>query len=224
VTPQHIRPLAMLAALVLLPAPAMAQQKAANKKLYCWDQDGQRVCADTLPAEAAGMARDEISASSGMRTGQVQRALTPEERAALAEEEQRRQLDAMAEETRRRTEQAMLITFQDENELRRVFSERVTLVENSIETARYNVASLREGLVTLLRTAAERELAGKPVAEKLAADIRQRHAQLLYHQLLQRNFERQRAALDGEIEATLERYRALKSGTTAAAPATAPAQ
>lgn len=199
-----------MACLALLPALASAQQ-AVNKKLYCWDQNGQRVCADSLPPEAVDAARDEISISSGMRTGQVQRALTDEERAARAEEEAAHRTEALATETRRRTDQALLSTFQNEDELRRVFSERMTLVDNSIQTSRYNVTSLREGLVTLLRTAGERELDGKPVPDKLADDIRQRHAQLLYHQLLQRSFERQRATLDAEINETLDRYRRLKA-------------
>ncbi|HET6396852.1 MAG TPA: hypothetical protein VFF91_08445 [Pseudoxanthomonas sp.] len=222
-TPIHPRPLALLAAcLAVLSAPAAAQQKPpAAKKLYCWNQNGQRVCADSLPPEALGEAREEISVASGMRTGQVQRALTAEERAAQAEEEARRRTEAAAEETRRRTDQAMLTSFQNEDELRRVFTERVNLVENSIQTARYNVTSLREGLVTLLRTAGEQELAGRPVPEKLSEDIRERHAQLLYHQLLQRNFEGQRAALDVEIEETLQRYRTLKAGDAPAEGATA---
>ena len=106
----------------------------------------------------------------------------------------------------------MLTSFQSEDELRRVFAERINLVDNSINTARYNVASLREGLVTLLRTAGERELAGKPVPDKLSGDIRVRHAQLLYHTALEASFERQRAELDVEIEQILQRYRELKAG------------
>ncbi|KAF1687064.1 hypothetical protein B1992_06545 [Pseudoxanthomonas broegbernensis] len=196
----------------LVPILATAQQKPASaKKLYCWDQNGQRVCADSLPPEAMAAAREEISLHSGMRTGEVQRALTDEERAARAEEEARRRTEALAAETRRRTDQAILTTFQDEDELRRVFTERLTLVDNSIQTARYNVTSLREGLVTLLRVAGERELGGKPVPDKLADDIRHRHAQLIYHQSLQRSFERQRGALDAEIDEIVERFRTLKS-------------
>jgi len=201
--------------------PAAAQDKgAAKKKLYCWTQNGQRTCSDSLPPEAMAAAREEINVASGMRTGSVQRALTDEERAAQAEAEARRRTEALAAETRRLTDQAMLTSFQTEDELRRVFTERIGLVDNSIATARYNVASLREGLVTLLRTAGERELAGRPVPEKIATDIRVRHAQLRYHSALQGSFERQRAELDVEIEQTLGRYRELKAndspGTRAA--------
>lgn len=204
-----------LALLALSVLPAQAQQKAppgANKKLYCWDQGGQRVCADALPAEAMQGAREEISARSGLRTAEVQRTLTDQERAARADEEARQRTEALAAETRRRTDQAMLTSFHDEEELKRVFAERAVLVDNSIATARYNVASLREGLITLLRSAGERELGGKPVQDKLAGDIRQRHQQLLYHDNLQRSFERQRAMLELEIDQTLQRYRELRAG------------
>ncbi|WP_081720964.1 hypothetical protein [Pseudoxanthomonas suwonensis] len=214
------RPLlvALLAAVAL---PAAAQDKNAKKKLYCWDQDGKRICADSLPPEALGVAREEISSSSGMmRTAEVQRALTDAERAAQAEEEAVRRTEAAAAETRRLTDQAMLTSFQTEDELRRVFAERVNLVDNSIATTRYNVTSLREGLVTLLRTAGERELSGKPVPDKVANDIRARHAQLRYNTVLQASYERQRAELDSEIEQTLQRYRELK-GIAPAAEATA---
>ena len=209
----HRSAFALVAAgLALAALPAAAQDKPAAKKLYCWDENGQRKCADSLPPEAMAAAREEISVSSGMRTGEVQRALTEEERAAQAVAEAQRRAEALAEESRRRTEQAMLTSFQNEDELRRVFAERVNLVDNSIQTARYNVTSLREGLVTLLRTAGERELGGKPVPDKLAGDIRARHAQLRYHTALQASFERQRAELDTEIEQIMQRYRELTSG------------
>ena len=205
--------LGLLASGILLPAAALAQanKDAAPKKLYCWNENGQRKCADSLPPEAMAAAREEINVRSGMRTGEVQRALTDEERAAQAEEEAKRKTEALAAETRRRTDQAMLTSFQTEEELRRVFAERVNLVDNSINTARYNVASLRQGLITLLRTAGERELAGKQVPEKIATDIRVRHAQLRYHTALQGSFERQRAELEVEIEDILQRYRDLRT-------------
>ena len=199
---------------LLAMAPAAAQKAggdAAKKKLYCWDQNGTRMCSDTLPQDAVNRARDEINAANGNRTAEVQRALTDDERAQRALDAAQQQADAAAADTRRRTEQAMLTSYQSEDELRRVFTERVGLVDNAIATARYNVVSLREGLVTLLRVAGERELSGKPVPEKTATDIRVRHAQLRYHAALERSFERQRAELDVEIEDILQRFRVLKA-------------
>ena len=109
------------AALVAMPC-ALAQDKGAAgaKKLFCWQEKGQRVCSDALPADAVNAARDEISASSGLRTGGVERALTAEERAQAAVEAQQRQMDAAAAETRRRTDAAMLLSYRSEDDLRRV--------------------------------------------------------------------------------------------------------
>ncbi|MGV8961734.1 MAG: hypothetical protein ACOH1V_15345 [Stenotrophomonas sp.] len=201
--------LVVLAALAL-PAAAQSKGGTPSKKLYCWDEGPRRICSDTLPPEAVNSARDEFNARSGLRSGEVQRALTAEERIAVAAEEAQRRVDQAAADTRRRTEQAMLATFQSEDELRRVFKERIGIVDNNVETARYNVASLREALATQLRTAGDRELAGQKVADKQLADIRQRHSELLLQKRMQASFEQQRKALDEEIEQTVARYRLLK--------------
>lgn len=213
-----------LAALAM-PSPALAQNKPADtgKKLYCWDNArGERICSDTLPPEAVNSAREEFSARSGLRSAEVQRALTAEERADAELAAAQAQVDAAAAETRRRTEQAMLSTYGSEDALRRVFNERAAIVDNNIKTAAYNVASLREALATQLSTAGDRELAGQKVSDKQAGDIRQRHAELLAQLRLQAAFEQQRSALDVEIAETLARYRELK-GVATPADATAPA-
>ncbi|MFT3670029.1 MAG: hypothetical protein QM795_15990 [Pseudoxanthomonas sp.] len=203
--------LALLAAAPLVHAQTKGKSAApANKKLFCWEEKGQRVCSDALPADAVNAAREEISATSGLRTGEVGRAMNEEERAQAAIEAQQRQMDAAAAETRRRTDAAMLLSYRNEDDLRRVFNERVAIVDNNVRTARYNAISLREGLVTLLQTAGNQELAGRPVATGLAMSIRQRHAELVRTRRLQHSFESQRAELDVEITDIMQRYRAMK--------------
>ncbi len=202
-----------------MPAHALAQKAPpAEKKLYCWEENGTRVCGDALPAEAVNKARVEFNAKSGMRTGEVQRAMTDEERAAAAEEAERQRAEAAAAETRKRTEKAMLTSYATEADLRRVFDERIALLDNSVETAKYNIAGLREGLVTLLQGAAEKELAGHKIKPETTADILKRHNELLRLQRLQADYERRRRELDGEIAETLQRYREIKG---IAAPAVA---
>lgn len=202
----------LLTPLLLLPVLAFAQDKGtATKKLHCWNENGQRVCSDALPPEAVNRARQEISISSGMQTGAIQRTLTDEERAAAAIEAAQREADQAAEETRRRTDRAMLLSYRNEDDLRRVFSERTAIVDNNVHTARYNVASLREGLVSLLQAAGDRELSGRPVAEDMVLNIRNRHSDLLRQMQLQVSFERQRAELDEEIVDILRRYREMKA-------------
>lgn len=214
----------MLAALAV---PALAQNKPADtgKKLYCWDEGGRRICSDTLPPEAVNSAREEFNARSGTRSAEVQRALTPEERADAALAAAQAQVDAAAVETRKRTEQAMLATYGSEDALRRVFNERTAIVDNNIKTAAFNVTSLREALAAQLASAGNKELSGQKVPDKQAQDIRQRHVELLAQLRLQAAFEQQRRTLDVEIAETLARYRELKGISApaeagAAAPAT----
>lgn len=207
-----------VALLLALPLVVQAQQNGrkaqrantAPKKLYCWNQGAERICSDALPADAVNSAREEFSADTGLRRGQVGAALDADERAAAASAAAQARLDEMAQQTRQRTEQAMLSNYADEAALRAVFAERAGILDNNIATARYNVASLREGLVSALSSAAERELAAAKVSDKQLQVIRQRHGELLVQQRMQSNFERQRGELDVEIEATVQRFRTLK--------------
>ena len=226
--------LALSAVLLALAPTVLAQGKnnpstPANKKLFCWEEKGQRVCSDALPADVVNAARDEISATSGLRTGGVGRAMSEEERAQAAIAAQQKMIDDAASEMRRRTDAAMLMPYRSEEELRRVFNERTAIVDNNVRTARYNAVSLREGLVSLLQTAGDQELAGRPIRADMSATIHQRHAELLRTRRLQQSFEAQRAQLDVEITDILQRYRNMKGITAeaaeeAATPAPAPAR
>ena len=227
--------LALSAVLLALAPTVLAQGKnkppapTANKKLFCWEEKGQRVCSDALPADVVNAARDEISATSGLRTGGVARAMSEEERAQAAVAAQQKMIDDAASEMRRRTDAAMLMSYRSEDELRRVFNERTAIVDNNVRTARYNAVSLREGLVSLLQTAGDHELAGRPIPAEMSATIHQRHAELLRTRRLQQSFEAQRAQLDVEITDILQRYRNMKGITAeaaeeAATPPTEPAR
>ncbi|HHW4678283.1 MAG TPA: hypothetical protein ACQGQH_02145 [Xylella sp.] len=214
---------ALFVAIVTWPWLGNTQTSKPNaKKLYCWHENGQRICSDTLPAEAVNAAREEFSANNGIRKGEVQRAPNPNEQAAAASEQAQRLAEQTAEENRKRADQIILTSFQTENDLRQGFSKRIATIDNNVTTARYNATNLRQGLVNLLRRANERELTGQKVSDKLAADIQQRRQDLLSQQRLQTNFEQERAALNAEIEETLQRYRSLKNSETNGSPLTAP--
>ncbi|UIT41372.1 hypothetical protein [Xylella fastidiosa] len=213
----------LFVAVAAWPWPGNTQTSNSKaKKLYCWHQNGQRVCSDTLPAEAVNDAREEFNAKNGMLKGEVQRALNENERAATASEEAQRRAGQDAQATRKRADQIMLASFQTEDDLRQVFLKRIATIDNNLKTARYNATNLRQGLVNLLRNANERELAGQKVPEKLAADIEQRRQDLQSQQRLHTSFEQERATLSGEIEETLQRYRALKSSEANASPLAEP--
>ena len=142
-----------------LPAGGLhAQDVAKSKKLYCWSEGNVQVCGDTLPASAVDNARTEINAASGLRTGQVPRALNRDERVAAAEAARQAAEAAELEATSKRRDLAMVESYNTEDDLRRAYGERITLVEESLKTSRLGVANLRQSLLSLLRQAAELEL------------------------------------------------------------------
>jgi hypothetical protein len=196
---------------------------AAQKKVYCWNEKGTKVCGDALPAEAADSARTEISARSGLRTGQVARALTQEERisAALAADVARRQGEAEA--MLRRRDVAMVESYVTEADLRRAYGERTELLDESLKASAMGLSNLRLSLLSLLRQAGDRELAGEPVPKPLADSIRNQHDELLRQQQILAEQRKDRAALDAELNEAVARYRILKAPANEAASTATPA-
>jgi len=194
--------------LAFMAMPLSAQQKM----LHCWQNEkGVRTCSDTLPASVVNQAHSQLSLS-GTTKVVIDKALTPEEQAAAALEIAQQEAEKAAAITRQRTDRAMLMTYASEDQLRRVFNERVNLADNNIQTAGYNVLSLRDALSSQLFAISDIELAGRPInAEKLDR-IREHHAELLAQLHLKNAFEEQRKALEVEIEETLMHYRRLKGG------------
>jgi hypothetical protein len=199
--------------MALVVAPALAQQ-AGGKKLYCWTENGRKVCGDALPASAANAARTEISAQSGLKTGQVARALTDAERTAAAPQAEADRQAAIAEEDRQRREHAMVESYATEEELMRAFEHRITLLDETVKASSLGVTGLRQSLVSLLQRARDAELASKPVPAPLAASIQTQHQQLLRQQALLSRQRQERAAIDAELASALKRYRELKTPAT----------
>ncbi len=205
---QNILACALLAA---LPSAVLAQPAEGAKKLYCWSENGVQVCGDTLPPSAVDRARTEISPRSGLRTGEVPRALSGEERVAAAATARQAALEAETEASARRRDLAMVEAYVTEADLRRAYGERITLVEESLKTSHLGVANLRQSLLSLLRQAAELELQSKPVHKPLANSILSQHADLLRQKsILQRQVE-DRASLNSDLDEALRRYREMKT-------------
>lgn len=201
------------AALLMGLAPlAPAQQGAAPaKKVYCWNEGGRKVCGDALPATAVDSARTEINARSGLPTARIDRALSPDERAAAEaaarSEEQAR--TAAAAEMRR--VMAMVQSFENEDALRRAFDNRIALNRDSIKTAQMGIAGMRTMLVDLLQRASQAELARRPVPKKLADDIRGQHLQLLRQQATLERLHGDGREIRAQLDEAVTRYRALRA-------------
>lgn len=215
---------------LLLGAALSAQaagQETKGKKLYCWDENGHKVCGDALPASAAGAGRTEISAKSGRTLDTVARAQTDEERAAAELQAEQEQQAAALRLQQQRRDLAMVESYSTEDDLRRAYRDRTDLLDASIKTSKLSIDNLHQSLLSLLAHAADDELSNKPVARPQLVGMQNTHAELLKQQRILAQQQADRTELDAELADAVQRYRALKSvqaGTaeTPAAPASAP--
>ncbi|MDI1252460.1 hypothetical protein [Thermomonas sp.] len=212
----HRNQMAWITAALLLGAGLGASacanaQAQAHKKVYCWNENGRKICSDALPAEAANAARTEISASSGLATGQVARALTESERAAAAVSATvaRRQAEAVA--MQQRQDLAMVESYMTEADLRRAYGERTSLLDETLKASQLGLSNQRLSLITLLRQAGDWELDKKPVPKRLADSILHQHNDLIRQQQILADQQQDRATLDAELVDAVRRYRDLKA-------------
>lgn len=204
------------AMLLVLAATAVAQD-TPKKKLYCWNENGRKVCGDALPASAVDSARTEFSAKSGLATAQVARALTPEERTAAAAQAEAARIAAMADEAKARRDIAMAQSYATEADLRRAFQERIAVMDETVKASQLGVQGRRQSLLSLLRKAGEEELNGKPVRGSLSENIRNQHAELLRQQSILAQQKAERATIDEDLTAALQRYTTMKAAEAARA-------
>jgi hypothetical protein len=229
----RIVPILACALALALAAPADAQKKkpggsstaAKSKKLYRWvDADGKVQISDTLPPEMVGNARSELSAGSGRTVDTVGRELTPEERATQQAEAERQATEAEHLAEQQRTEDAMLASYETEDDLKRAYDERIGLLKQTLESTDVSLMSLRSSLAAQLADASEAELQNKPVNEKRLAKIRELHDELSKQRRFQANRHLELLALDSEFTRMLERYRQRRAEEAAPhAPDPAPA-
>lgn len=198
---------------------AGAQDKAPAKKLFCWNENGRKVCGDALPASAVDSERTELSGRSGLRIGGVDRALSGEERAKHEAEQKRLAAEAEAAEAARRRDIALAASYGSEEELRRAYRIRYDLIDESIKSSRLAMGNQHQSLLRMLEQAGERELAGKPVPAPLADNIRKQRSNYLELQAGYQRQIRERTAIDEQLQEAVARYRQMKELESGAASA-----
>lgn len=195
------------------PAPSAA----AAKKLYCWNENGRKICGDALPASAVDSERTELSGRSGLRTGSVDRALNDSERAQHEAEQKRMAAEAEAAETAKRRDLALVASYTSEEELRRAYRIRYDLIDEAIKSSRLALDNLHQSLLRMLEQAGENELSGRPISKPLADNIRARRTSYLDLRAGYQQQERERAAIDQQLQEAVARYREMKSAEPGAA-------
>ena len=210
-----------LAAAMLVAGIASAQDK--GPKLYRWvDKQGKVHYDQALPPEAVDQARREFSAKTGTAVGSVDRALTPEERAQIEADAKAAAEAAVAANEQKRLEDIMMASYLTEQDMRRAYGERISLLKMTIESTDISIKSLRENMATLLQQASDTELDNRRVLDDRVQTLRELHSEKVKQQNLQATRRTDLAALNAEFARMLARYRQLRGAATAPAPATMP--
>ncbi len=204
-----------LAGCVLAAIATTAVAQKDERKVYCWSEGGHRVCGDALPARAVDAARTEINARSGLRTAEVARAPTADERGAAAAADKLARDAADERAIQQRRELAMVEAYATEDDLRRAYGERMVLVEEGLKTSNMGVTGLRLSLLSLLRQAGDLELQDKPVSATLRDSIRGQRSDLQRQLAILDQQLGEQSELDNDLDAALARYRELKQPTAA---------
>ena len=206
----------------LLAGGLNAQEK---KKLYRWvDKDGKVQISDQLPPEAVNQARKEIN-SKGQSTGMVDRALTEEERASqMQAAEAQAEIQKVADQ-KKRIEDAMLINYTTEDDLRRTYKERIDLLQQTIESTDISIKSIRGSLTSMLAQASEAELTKRAIDKVRSKQIQDLHNEMLKQQASQVSSHADVKTMEAEFAVVLARYRELRGAVapTPEAPVAAPA-
>ena len=211
----------------LLAGGLNAQEK---KKFYRWvDKNGKVQISDQLPPEAVNQARTEINTKgSSTISGTVDRALTAEERAAQALQSKTDAEAKKISDQQKRVEDAMLINYATEDDLRRTYKERIDLLQQTIESTDISIKSIRSSLTGMLAQASESELAKRPIDAVRTKQIQEMHHELIKQQTSQLSSHSDVKTMEEEFSVVLARYRELRgTGTptpaTGASPSAAPA-
>lgn len=214
-----------IAIALLLTAPFALAAGPSGPKLYHWiGKDGKPHYSDVLPPEALAQARQELSKTSGVAINQVDRAQTPEERAAAVAKAEADAKTAEEVEKAKQSEQVLLASYPTEADLQRAYDQRITLQTETLKSTRIGMGSQQQSLSSMLIEASNRELAGRPVTPQLANSIQSIHKQVVDMQALLIRQEAQSVSLHQESAAMIAHYRALRTAADAlqTAPSDAP--
>jgi hypothetical protein len=184
------------------------------QKLYRWvDKDGVVRYSDQVPPEAVNEERQTLD-RRGMTVDRVDRAMTPEERAAHELELAEQARIARDEEEQRKLDAILLGTYQSEADLERTYKERFAMAEQSVEAIQIGIGSQEKSLADLLSHAADLERNGKPIGDKLKQSIDTARKQVTQQRVQLARRQAEQAALQREYFLTLERYRGLKESAS----------
>lgn len=191
--------------LVALLALLLAGPASATGEFYCCSEpgSGKRLCGDTLPPQCRGQAH-RIYDKAGNVIREVGPQLTPEQKAAAAEEARRRKQLEDAQREQRRFDQALLDTYATPDDIDLTQQKAESDVNLSIQNAQ---AKLADAQARHRRLANEAEFyKRKPMPAELERDLRAvAHEMQLQNELIETK-RKEIALIRAKYDADRKRY------------------
>ncbi|MCX7554149.1 DUF4124 domain-containing protein [Marinicella sp. S1101] len=157
---------------------------AAEAKMYKWvDENGKVHYSDKVPPDQVEHARERIG-ETGVVEEKIKRALTDEEKIAMAaqlKQEQEAALQAKLDAEKEAKERnKILMSYSSAEQIKRLKGERISALERNIQTAKDNLVIQEKNHADLMKRAADKERSGELVSETFLNQIQQVKEQIDY--------------------------------------------
>ena len=179
-------------------------------KLYKWvDDEGRTHYSDKVPPSDTHRARSHLD-EHGITVKEVDAAKTEEELRQEAEQERLRQERQRLVEKQQAQDRVLLRTFRSEDDILMTRNGQVQAVDTYIRVTQANIKRLKTTLDEMQQRAAERELSGKPVSNRMQNDIETKRNALkdAYRSIINREHDKNR--IRQSFARDLQRFRELK--------------
>ncbi len=201
----------LIPCLILALSSALVFPAAQAGKLYKWvDENGQIRYGDRIPPQYARKSNETLN-QQGITVNRQAAAKTPEQ---IAEEQRLEEARIAAERLQQeqdRSDQILLDTFTNEDEMVLTRDGKIEAIEAIIRVTNGRTEKLKLRLSQLKSRAANIERSGKPVSEKLNAEIRETRQQIAYNFTYVKSRNADKKLIREQFEKDIARFRELQA-------------
>lgn len=210
-----------LVALALFAAAALLAAGPSRAAMYKWvDEKGVVHYSDKMPPEAVDKASVQLN-KEGVPIKKVDKALSPEQRRAIEQEEVRQRQIAKQQEEIARRDRALVASYTSEAEIDLARNRSMQTINNSIASSLAYTEQLN--LRKAEAEAKKAQLQGKPLASTIDRELESIDTELARQAELVAQKKREAAAVEAKYDADKARWRELVAAKTIAEPAAAAA-
>ena len=180
-------------------------------KLYKWvDENGQIRYGDRIPPQYARKSNETLN-QQGITVERKEAAKTPEQIAAAQRLEEAREAAERVQQKKDRKDRILLDTFTNEDEMVLTRDGKIEAIEAIIRVTNGRTEKLKLRLSELKTRAANIERSGKPVSDKLNAEISETRQQIAQNFTYVKSRSSDQQLIREQYEVDIARFRELQA-------------